>query len=68
MKLGYGSEVVISYGHHVTKVHDSATNAPIDLLFVPHEAYYNVVLGNQNLKCQVYLAFVTLKLHRKNVK
>ena len=58
MKLGHGSEVVISYGHHVTKVHDSATNAPIDLFFVPYEAYYNVVLGKQNLKCQVYLVFV----------
>ena len=58
MKLGHGLEVVISYGHHVTKVHDLATNAPIDLLFVPYEAYYNVVLGKQNLKCQVYLVFV----------
>ena len=39
-------------------IDDSATNAPIDFLFVPYEAYYNVVLGEQNLKCQVYLVFV----------
>ena len=58
MKLGHGSESAISYGHHVTKIHGSATNAPNDLLFVPYEAYYHVVLGKQNLKCQVYLVFV----------
>ena len=40
--------MVISYWHHVTKIHNLAANAPNNLLFVPYEAYYNVVLGNHN--------------------
>ena len=35
-----------------------AANAPNDLLFVPYEAYYNVVLGNHNLNGLAYLGFV----------
>ena len=35
-----------------------AANAPNDLLFVPYEAYYNVVLGNHNLKGLAYLTSV----------
>ena len=50
--------VVICLGHHVTKIHNLPANAPNDLLFVPYEAYYNVVLGKHNLKGQVYLIFV----------
>ena len=52
-------EVVVSfYWHHVTKIHNLAANAPNDLLFVPYEAYYNVVLGNHNLKGLAYLTSV----------
>ena len=46
------------YWHHVTKIRNLAANAPNDLLFVPYEAYYNVVLGNYNLKGLAYLGFV----------
>ena len=35
-----------------------AENAPNDLLFVPYEAYYNVVLGNYNIKGLAYLTSV----------
>ena len=35
-----------------------AENAPNDLLFVPYEAYYNVVLGNHNIKGLAYLTSV----------
>ena len=52
-------KVVVSfYWHHVTKIHNLAENAPNDLLFVPYEAYYNVVLGNHNLNGLAYLTSV----------